>query len=220
MDHRQLASVRVPRRLIETCLALVLFTASTHLSAATLVGIEVDEEQQQQRVDEFSQDGTQATVAFSRITVLYGESVPRLLLITEAADTAAGMASPDVMLRIPGVNHAIPGIAQEPIDAQSFSEYTLVALRLTPGVTFAQCEAQMAKLLKLAKRYGAHPLETWRVEGQALGLPDADLFGVVGWSSGASALRFALKLRSEGQGFFRAHDLNDENALVVQVKPI
>lgn len=188
--------------------------------AEVLVGLDVKVDEATARAQTYADHSSPVTMAFTRHSVLIGQSVPELLLIAQAAGSDVASAPEDAVLYIPGTPHPIKDVEQFSINKQLYTEYTLVTLRLAPGVSFEQCEAQMAKVLKLARRYGAQPLETWRVMGKAKGLPDADLFGLVGWKSGASALRFALKLRSEGQGFNRAHDLNDENALVVQVKPI
>lgn len=188
--------------------------------AEVLVGLDVQTEQAAGKAKAYAESHAPVTAAFTRHSVLLGASVPDLLLIAQPSEPDVASAPADAVLYIPGMPHPIKDIEQHSVLDPAYAEYTLVTLRLSPGVTFEQCEAQMAKVLKLARRYGAQPLDTWRVTGMAKGLPDADLFGLVGWKSGASALRFALKLRSEGQGFARAHDLNDENALVVQVKPL
>lgn len=219
MNPNSRLTVLLPRLRVGMLVAMLMIMPA-HALAEVLVGLEVKAEEAAAKAKIYAESGAVVTAAYTKHSVLLGASVPDLLLIARVDEAAMATALHDAVLYIPGMPHPIKDIEQHSVRDPAYAEYTLVTLRLAPGVTFEQCEAQMAKVLKLARRYGAQPLDTWRVTGMAKGLPDADLFGLVGWKSGASALRFALKLRSEGQGFARAHDLNDENALVVQVKPL
>jgi hypothetical protein len=220
MDAGQIDRTAICVGSVRAALAVCLLAFSVSASATNLLGLEVGTGEASQAITQFNADGQRVVAAYERGTVLLGHAVPGLLLIVDTENDKAVVSTRETILDLPGVAHPIPGVDQQPLGTQAYTEYTLVALRIAPGISFEQCEAQMAKVLKLAKRYGAQPLETWRVVGKAKGLPDADLFGLFGWTSGASALRFALKLKSEGKGIRPAHDLNDENALVVQVRPL